>query len=151
MPSLLEGVVRMPVVYSPWFIYVATLVGSPASYEFFDLLEVDASGTWDRNVTDDDVIDVGYCFALEKFTTGDLTVQVAVPGSAVPFIADGVIRPTQLVKFAFAATKQTVKAALAADLAAGKCLGRYSHQHTDHETLRVSAAADVIIIRTGVL
>ena len=151
MPDLLAGVVRMPVVYEPWFVYVATLDASPTAYEFFDILVPDATGTWDRLTTTNAAVTSGYAFALEKFVTGDLTVQVAIPGSAVPFIASGVIRPTQLVKFAFAAAKQSVAAAAAADLAAGRCLGRLSHHHVDHENLRVTAANDVIVIRTGVL
>ena len=149
MPSLLEGVVRMPVAYEPWYIYKVQLVGAPASYEFMDILFPDAAGKFDRAVTNDQVFDVGYAIALEKFTTGDTEVQVAVPGSAIPFIAGGVIRPTQLVKFAFAASKQTAVAALAVDLAAGKVLGRLRNHHEDHENLIVSANGDVIIILTG--
>jgi len=149
VPTELEGVVRMPVVFEPWYIYDATLTASPASYEFFDLLEVDAAGVWDRNVTTDDVVDVGYAFALEKFVAGDTKVQVAIPGSAVPQIASGVIRPTQLVKGVFAGGDFKVIAALAADLAAGKVLGRLSNHHADHQNLRVTATDDVVIIRTG--
>lgn len=149
LPSDLEGVVRMPVVFAPWYIYTATLVASPASYEFMDILFPDVAGKFDRLVTDDAVVDTGYAFALEKFTTGDTTVQVAVPGSAVPFIGNGIIRPTQLVKFNFASSKQTVTAALAADLAAGKVLGRCRNHHEDHENLRVTATDDVLIILTG--
>jgi len=150
MPVLLEGAVRFPTSYEPWYVYQATLVASPKTYTFLDVLVPDAAGLFDRLETNDAVLDTGYVFALEKFTTGDLTVQVAVPGSAVPFIGAVSIRPTQLVKFAFAATVQTATAALAADLAAGKVLGRMRNHHEDHETLRVSVANDVIIIMTGV-
>jgi len=148
MPVLLEGAVRFPTSYEPWYVYKVTLVGSPASFEYLDML-FPSAGLWDRNVTDDDVIDTGYAFALEKFVTGMTEVQVAVPGSAVPFIADGVIEPTQLVKFAFAATVQTMAAGLAADLAAGKVVGRLRNHHEDHELLRVTAANDIIVIMTG--
>jgi hypothetical protein len=141
----------MPVVYQPWFIYKVSLVASPTTYEFLDILVPDASGNFDRLETDDAVVDTGYAFALEKFTTGDTEVQVAIPGSAVPFIAGGVIRPTGGVKFNFAATEQTVVAAAAADLAAGRWLGRLSHHHEDHELLRVTAADDVVVVRTGVV
>jgi hypothetical protein len=149
LPTELEGVVRMPVVYEPWYVYKVTLVASPASFEFFDLLFPDASGLFDRNVTDDDVLDNGYCFALEKFVTGMTEVQVAAPGSAVPMIASGVIQPFGLVKFNFAAGDQSCVEALAADLAAGKVIGRLSNHHKDHENIRVTAANDVVIIRTG--
>ncbi len=150
MPTELEGVVRMPVVFEPWFIYDATLVAAPASFEFFDLLFPDSAGAFDRNVTTDDVVDIGYAFALEKFVTGMTEVQVAIPGSAVPQIASGVILPCGLVKFAFGSGDSSVVAGAAADLAAGKILGRLSNHHADHQNLRVTAADDVVIIRTGV-
>jgi len=149
MPSELEGVVRFPVVYQPWYVYLAQLVGSPASYEFFDIL-FPASGLFDRAVTNDQIFITGYAIALEKFTTGDTEVQVAVPGSAIPFLAGGVIEPGSLVKMQFAASKQKVLAATAANFAAGLVLGRYSNQVTDHENLRVSADLDIVVIRTGI-
>jgi len=151
MPLLLEGVVRMPVVYEPWFIYVATLVTSPIPYEFFDIILPDAVGLFDNTAITDQDLANGYAFALEKFVTGDTTVQVAVPGSAVPFIANGVIRPEGLVKLDVTVGAQSVVPAAATDLAAALVIGRYSHQHADHENLRVTASTDVIIIRTGVL
>lgn len=150
-PVLLEGVVRMPVVYQPWFIYKATLVASPTAYQFLDLLLPDATGAFDNTAVTDQDLANGYAFALEKFTTGDTEVQVAIPGSAVPFIAGGVIRPEGLVKLAVAAGVQSVVAAAAADLALALCLGRLSHHHGNHEQLRVTAANDVVVIRTGVL
>jgi len=85
----------------------------------------------------------------EKFATGDTEVQVAVPGSAVPHIADGVIRPTSLIKLQFAGGVQTIQAAILADIAAGKILGRMRNHHEDHELLIVAAANDVIVILTG--
>ena len=150
-PSLLEGVVRYPPAYEPWYIYKAQLVAAPASYEFMDILFPDSSGKFDRLVTNDAVVDTGYALALEKFTTGDTEVQVAVPGSLFPFIAGGVIRPTQLVKFAFAASKQTMVAALAVDIPLGKVFGRLRNHHEDHENLIVSANGDPVIILTGVI
>ena len=151
MPVLLEGVVRFPSSYEPWYVYKATLVASPATYQFGDFLFPDASGNFDRIVTDNAVIDTGYVYALEKFTAGDTEVQVAVPGSAVPFIAEGVIRPEQLVKIGFAATVQSAAPALLADIALGNILGRMRNHHEDHELLRVSAANDVVIIMTGLI
>ena len=149
MPSELEGVVRFPVVYQPWYVYLATLVGSPASYEFFDIL-FPAAGLFDRAVTNNQIFITGYAIALEKFTTGDLTVQVAVAGSAIPFLAGGVVEPGSLVKMSFAASKQKAVAASAADLAAGISIGRMTHHHEDHENLRVAADLDIVVIRTGI-
>ncbi len=151
MPVLLEGVVRMPVAYEPWYIYKAQLVAAPKSYEFMDMLFPDSAGKFDRVETDGQVLDIGYAFALEKFTTGDTEVQVAVPGSAIPFIADGVIRPTQLVTLAFAATVQTAAAGLLAEIALGTVMGRMRNHHEDHENLIVAADGDVIIIMTGLI
>lgn len=149
MPVLLEGVVRFPSSYEPWYVYEATLIGSPTAYEFGDLLFPDSAGLFDRIETDEALIFTGYVYALEKFTTGDTTVQVAVPGSAIPFIANGVIRPTALVKIGFGATVQSALEAVAADIGTGKILGRMRNHHEDHENLRVTAANDVIVILSG--
>ncbi len=152
MPKLLiDASVRFPVAYAPWYVYDADLVGSPAAYEYGDMLFPDATGLWDRAVTDEQILDVGYAFALEAFKTGDTKVAVAVPGSAVPFIADAGIRPTQLVKFAFAATLQSVKAALAVDIPLGKVLGRLRNHHETHQNLRLTIANDIVVILTGVI
>jgi len=151
MPVLLEGAVRFPTSYEPWYVYKATLVTVPTAYEVLDVLVPDASGNFDRLETNDAVIDTGYVFALEKFTTGDTEVQVAVPGSAVPIIIGASVRPTQLIKFAFAAGVQSFVAALAVDIGAGKVFGRLRNHHEDHETLRVTAANDVGIALTGII
>ncbi|KKN76257.1 hypothetical protein LCGC14_0372830 [marine sediment metagenome] len=151
MPVLLEGAVRFPTSYEPWYVYQATLVAAPTAYQFLDVLFPDAAGNFDRLETNDAVVDTGYVFALEKFTTGDLTVQVAVPGSAVPIIIGASVRPTQLVKFAFAATVQSFVAALAADIPLGRVFGRLRNHHEDHETLRVTVANDIGILLTGVI
>lgn len=151
MPLLLEGVVRFPVSYEPWYVYEATLVGSPTAYEFGDILIPDSAGLFDNSATTDEDFTLGYAIALEKFVTGDKTVQVAVPGSAIPFIADGAIRPTSQVKLVVVTTVQTVVPAVAAgvSLAAGQVLGRLRNNHEDHENLRITVADDVIIIMTG--
>ena len=149
MPVLLDGAVRFPTSYEPWYVYQATLVAAPTTYFYLDVLVPDAAGNFDRLETNDAVLVTGYVFALEAFKTGDLTVQVAVPGSAVPFIGAASIRPTELIKFAFAGGVQTVVEAGAADLAAGKVMGRMRNHHEDHETLRVSVANDIVIILTG--
>lgn len=149
MPVLIEGVLRVPSQYSPWYIYTATLVAAPASFTYLDMLFPDASGNFDRQVTTDAVITAGYAFALEKFVTGMTVVQVLVPGSIVPMIADTTIRPTGLVKFVFGSGVQTITVAAAVDLAAGKVIGRMLHHHVDHETLRVPLANDIVLVLTG--
>ena len=47
MPVLLEGEVRFPVVFEPWFVYEATLDGAPQAFQVFDILVSDAAGTFD--------------------------------------------------------------------------------------------------------
>ena len=151
MPVLLEGAVRFPTSYEPWYVYQATLVAVPTTYQFLDVLVTDSAGAFDRLETNDAVVDTGYVFALEKFTTGDTTVQVAVPGSAVPIVIGASVRPTQLIKFAFAADVQSFVGALAADIPLGRVFGRLRNHHEDHETLRVTVANDVGIALTGII
>ena len=151
MPVLLDGAVRFPTSYEPWYVYQATLVAAPTTYFFLDVLVPDSAGDFDRLETNDAVVDTGYVFALEAFKTGDTSVQVAVPGSAVPIIIGASVRPTQLVKFAFAASVQSFVAALAADIPLGKVFGRFRNHHEDHETLRVTVANDVGILLTGLI
>jgi NO-binding membrane sensor protein with MHYT domain len=150
MPVLLDGAVNFPVSYSPWYVYVAHLVASPASFTLMDLLFPDGSGNFDRDVTDEDVLITGYCFALEAFQTGMTDVQVAVPGSVVPFIADVSILPLSLVCLHYTSSVQTVKACSAAQFAAGKCLGRLRCHNDSGQTLRITAANDIVLVATGV-
>ncbi len=70
MPVLLEGAVRFPTSYEPWYVYTATLVGSPTEFEYLDVIVPDAAGLFDRLETDDADLSTGYAFALEKFVTG---------------------------------------------------------------------------------
>jgi len=151
MPVLLEGAVRFPTSYEPWYVYKAKLVAVPTAYQFLDVLVPDAAGDFDRLETNDASVALGYAFALNKFTTGDLEVQVAVPGSAIPFIVAASVRPTALVKFAFAATVQTMTAAAITDIDLGRIIGRARNHHEDHEQLRVSVANDIMIILTGTI
>lgn len=151
MPSeLIDASVRFPVTYAPWYVYTATLVGSPAAYEYGDML-FPASGLWDKAVTSPQVLDVGYAFALEEFTTGDTTVQVAVPGSAVPLIAAASIEPTQLVQMNAGTDPQQVIPALAAQITGGFILGRLRNHHENHQTLRETAALDIVVVLTAVI
>jgi len=151
MPVLLDGAVRFPTSYEPWYVYKATLVAAPTAYFFLDVLVPDAAGNFDRLETNDAVVDTGYVFALEAFKTGDTEVQVAVPGSAVPIVIGASVRPTQLIKFAFAAGVQSFVAALAVDIGNGKVFGRMRNHHEDHETLRVTIANETGILLSGVI
>lgn len=149
--ALLDASVRFPVAYAPWYVYKATLVGSPTAFEYGDALFPDAAGLFDRIETNEAVLDIGYAFALEPFVVGMTEVTVAVPGSAIPFIASAVIRPEQLVMLGFAATQQSVIPALAANIPEGKILGRFRNFHITHNILRVTAADDIVVVLTGVI
>ena len=155
MPTaLIDASVRFPVAYAPWYVYNAPLIGTPTAFQYGDMLFPDATGLFDRAVTNDQVLDVGYAFALEAYAVGDKTVQVAVPGSAIPFVAEAAIRPTQLVKLGFgvlAAGEQSAKPAVVADIALGTVLGRLRNHHANHQTLRITAANDIVVILTGVI
>ena len=149
MPALLVGVVRYPPAYSPWYIANATLIASPASFTFGDILFPDASGNFDQLVTTDAVLTAGYVIALEAFVTGMTVCQVAIPGSVIAFPVDTTVRPCGLVKFVFSGGVQSITAAAAADLAAGKVLGRMRQHYQDHENLRLPSANDIVLVNTG--
>lgn len=149
MPALLDGVMTFPQGYGPWYVYTVSLVASPASFQIYDLLFPDASGNFDRDVTDDDVLVNGYAFALAKFATGMTTVPVVVVGSLVPMIADNTLRPCCMVKLNYASSTQTATIASAADFAAGKVIGRFRNHFNYSNTLRVTAANDIIMVLTG--
>ena len=150
MPALLDGVAQVPLAYSPWYLYTVPLVASPAAFTIYDVLFPDSSGNFDRLVTDDAVLTTGYCFAAQDFVTGMTSVQVLVPGSLVAMVANGTdLKPFCLVKFHYASSVQTAVIAAAADLAAGKAIGRYRANLNNY--VQISAANDLIMVHTGVL
>jgi hypothetical protein len=152
MPSeLIANSVRFPVTYAPWYVYTATLDASPTAFEYGDMLVPDAAGTWDKNGADEADLSLGYAFALENFAVGDTTVDVAVPGSAVPLLAEASIRPTSLVSFDGSTDPQRVTVGSATLLAAGKVLGRLRNHHADHNNLRLTVLNDIVVILTGAI
>lgn len=149
MPALLVGVARFPSTYSPWYIFLADLQATPGSFTYLDMLIPNSSGLFALETTTDDVLTTGYAFALEAYDGVMTQVQVAVPGSVVPMIADNTLRPCCLVKFVYASSAQNVTIAAAADLAAGKVIGRYMCHYLNHEELVVTATSDPILVLTG--
>ena len=152
MPELVSDAgIRFPVGYSPWYVYEA-IVDAGETFPFMDVL-VPSGGTFTRLETDDASLAAGYVFALEAIPTAlavPTTIQVAVPGSLVPFVAGGVIEPEGLIKFNFAASIQTVVAAVIGDITLGRIMGRYRNQNTNAQNLRVTADEDIIYILSGV-
>ncbi len=106
--ALTDNSVRFPTGFAPWYVYKATLVASPAAFEYGDLL-FPSSGAFDK-FTDLAalILNTGYVMALEPFVVGMTEVQVAVPGSVLPCIAGGVIQPEALVKVQSIAGAQSI-------------------------------------------
>lgn len=158
MPVAIENAgIRFPVGYSPWYVYEATVDKDEVLIEFMDLLVPVVGGVFKRpavQVTAGEPVLTGYCFALEaksEVTTEDQVIQVAVPGSLVPLIAGGVLRPESLVHMSIGADPfpQTLSVAIGADFAAGRIIGRYRNQNTNAQNLRDSAANDIVYVLTG--
>lgn len=152
--ALTDNSVRFPTGFAPWYVYKATLVASPNTFEYGDVLLADASGTFDLDVSvgpGDLNLVGGYAMALEPFVTGMTEVQVAVPGSVFPAVAGTTsIQPEELVKISSALGVQTIIPASNADFAGGESLGRYRNQHFNNEILVLTATDDIINVLTGV-
>ena len=152
MPTLLQGVLRYPVSYYPFFIRTATLISTPAAFTYLDMLFPNASGQFDRQVTTNAVLVGGYAFALEQqvnLASGQTVVQVVMPGSVIPMISDNTLTPGCLVIFVFAGGAQNVTIATAANLAAGLVIGRYIGSFVDTDNFRLSATSDIVLILSG--
>jgi len=152
--ALTDNSVRFPTGFAPWYVYKATLVASPNTFEYGDILLADSSGTFDLDTTTGPLdldLSGGYAFALEPFVTGMTSVQVAVPGSVFPAIAEASLQPESLVVVSSAAGVQTIATGVIADIALGTILGRFRNHHFNNEILRLPAADDIINILTGVI
>lgn len=152
MPALLNNQ-QFPIGYSPWYVYRASLVAAPSTFDKFDVLVPDAAGAFDRAGSNEVLLN-GYAIALEQFRAGMTTLPVAAAGSLVPSVAGGALRPNGLLKIAVDANQgMRLVAADAADLAAGMVLGRYRNKgpRQDHINLTAAAANDRIDVLTGVL
>lgn len=154
MPVLIEDAgIRFPVGYSPWYVYEATLVDSPNTIEFMDLLIANSSGEFDRsNSAGNENLAGGYCFALEVPVNGQKVIQVAVPGSLVPLVAGETLQPEELVLMNVGNNPfpQTVRPAIGTNFAGGLILGRYRNQNTNAQNLRLAEDQDIIYVLSGV-
>ncbi len=151
--ALTDNSVRFPTGFAPWYVYKVTLVASPASFEYGDVLLADGSGTFDKaGDAAAVVLTGGYAFALEPFVTGATQVQVAVPGSVFPAIAGSTtLQPEELIKLESVAGAQAIIPAVAADYAAGTVMGRFRNHHFNNEILRLTATDDIINVLTGIV
>ena len=151
MPKALNNM-QFPVSYGPWYVYEAEIDSSVTAFDKFDVLVPHGTNTSKfARATDDDVIVTGAVIALEKFETGMTSVQVATMGSLVPSVAGGAILPGSLVTIELDGTDgMKVLAAVAADIAAGKVLGRMRNHADDSKNLRAAVDDDIVFIQTGV-
>lgn len=157
MPVQVEdAAIRFPVGYSPWYVYEATILAGE-TFEFIDLLLANAAGKFVRPSSNNPVLLGGYCFALESLDIAlavDTVIQVAVPGSLVPFVAGETLQPEELIVLGVdtgSDDEQTAEAAVAADIGTGKVIGRYRNQNTNAQNLRLAEDQDIIYILSGVI
>ena len=156
MPSTLKNM-QFPKVYEPWFVYDAT-VSRTRKIERYDVLVADAATG--RFVTPQATGDVdlsdGYVVALEEVAQGSGTqvIQVAMPGSVIPAVTGAAnAKPGMAVKPHRDATHGTVMMeASAADIAAGRCIGRIRTQIATHNLVGLVAAIRTpILVQTGLV
>lgn len=152
--ALTDNAVRFPTGFAPWYVYKATLVASPNIFEYGDVLLADASGTFDKDLTAGPLdldLSGGYAFALEPFEIGMTEVQVAVPGSVFPAIAEANLQPESLVVVSSTAGTQTIAQGVISDIPLGTILGRFRNHHFNNEILRLPVTDDIINVLTGVI
>jgi len=151
--ALTDNSVRFPTGFAPWYVYKVTLVVSPNPFEYGDILLADVSGTFDKDIASTADLDLsgGYAFALEPFVIGMTEVQVAVPGSVFPAIAEANLQPESLVVLNSQSGVQTIAQGVVADIALGTILGRFRNHHFNNEVLRLPVADDIINVLTGVI
>lgn len=156
MPKTLNGY-QFPIGYGPWYVYEVDLsdtVANISGINKYDFL-TPASGKFQLAATGAVVI-TGFAIALEKYAVGIKTMQVAMPGSLVLAVAGGALQPGSLVKISVPtdgdqSNSTVVVAAAAADLAAGRVVGRYRAKYSDSKKQGAAAKDDIILVETGVV
>ena len=156
MPALLNNEL-FPLGYEPWYVYNAT-INAVRKIDKFDVLVAD--GTTGRFVQNSAAGDLdltdGYVIALEQRDAGTATgrMQVLLPGSLTPAITHSAnTKPAIPVKATRDATHGVlVQEASAADIAAGRCIGRLRGPLEDYLNIRTtSAARSLVAVQTGLI
>lgn len=156
MPSTLKNFL-FPEGYTPWYVYDAVVNTVRAINRYDVLLSDAATGRFARAASaGDQTLNEGYVVALEErnAASGTDTIQVAAPGSLVPAATHAAnLRPGAAVKAVNDTTYGTLVAqASAADIAAGRCLGRVRSLYEDHKLLRLAAAIrSHVLVQTGLI
>ena len=150
MPVKLRNAL-FPIGYQPWYVFEAKLASDATTFDKFDIL-VPTLGVYKRAAADA-VLVTGFVVALENWSKGGQTLAVATPGSLVPGVLGGTVTPGAMLKITLGAAAVGMKyvTASATDLAAGKVVGRYRSNQTNHKSLTAGADGDIIEIQTGVI
>ena len=124
MPKALDNQL-FPVSFEPWYATKVTMDSTSTAGNKYDIITPTATGTFIRDVTNNDVLNDGYMIALEPFAAGTRSIQAAMPGSSVPQVAGAALKPGSWVKLQYSGTDgQRSAPATVADFQAGRCYGR---------------------------
>ena len=142
-----------PQVYGPWYKKRCRLAGSTA-FSRYDILVPNNAGSY-VPAADNAVLTGGYVCAVQAYRTGMTEVECVLPGSVIPAevqLAGGSHLATgELVKLNVAANETRVILAAAADLAAGRVLGRIRTRIRggEEKLCRAFADAELCTVHTG--
>ena len=166
MPEKLKNY-QFPVTYAPWYVYDATIRRTREIYKFDVVLPTTAdkseyqhfTGAAGNTNNSDLPLAAGYAICLENVETDadnpTITAQVAMPGSAIPGVVNGEVAQGALVKARYVSATDGILLveANAADLAAGKVLGRLRVSLADNNFLQKTSTngKDPVIVQTGVV
>ena len=165
MPEKLKNMLY-PSTYQPWYVYDATI--TPRAAQKIWKFDVVVPGTDQSKyihpadlstplVADNHIsLHGGYAVCLETIDAGDSDVvaQVAMPGSLIPAVAEGVISQGELVvaHYLSDADGMVVVPGDGADFASGYIFGRARVQFADRAFLSATGVndKDVVLVQTGV-
>ena len=142
-----------PQVYTPWYKKRCQLTGNTA-FSRYDILVPNNAGTY-APAPNDAVLTGGYVCAVEAYKSGADEVECVLPGSVIPaevqLGASEHLATGEMVKLNVAANQTRVVVADAADLAAGKVLGRIRMRIRggEEKMCRAFADADIATVHTG--
>ena len=154
MPASLARM-DFPQYYGPWYKKRCTLAGA-TPFARYDILVPNNAGAY-VPASDNAVLTGGYVCAVQSFRSGMTEVECLLPGSVIPVevqLAGGTHLATgELVKLNVAANETRVILAVAADLTAGRVLGRIRTRlnNGEEKMCRAFADGDIATVHTGVL
>ena len=139
-----------PVGYGPWYKFDAQIVDNPTAWEKYDILSLSSGRV--NQAEDNAALFGGYCIALEAYKAGMKAIAVAMPGSLIPAILGAITQPGSLLKIDLDETDgMRLVPATAADLAAGRVVGRYRNPGTSTTNIKQGEIGSIAHVLTGVL